>query len=210
MACAHCKCAGFQTYKEAASSATLFFCIQCDQQRRTNIPRPSPIRQAPLPIRSVIRSSPAHPTPNADFVTPNTFPNSPAISASVFSTPLSLDPDLFNSQHTILIRSSRVAVPSQPDIHSLPPPQFHIPSSPVSSPPHPHLTSGNQQSNSRDHSYAVPSLMLIDIPTAPNFIPTPHPDLSNLDLVLSTHINTLPHSSRLQSSIGLYSSYLQN
>ena len=195
MASAHCKCAGFRTYKDAAASNALFFCQQCDRQRRTNIPRPSPIRQASLPVHSFARSSPAHPTPTAEFVTPNTTPTSPAISASAFSTP-SLDLDLFNSQHTIPIHSSRIAVPDHSDIRSLPPPQFHIPPSPYSSPPHPRVTSGNQQSNSHDHIYAVPSLMSIDTPTAPNFIPTPHPDLPNLDLVLSTHINTLSHIPR--------------
>ena len=203
LACANCKCAGFRTYSEAAFSNKIFLCRQCDIQRQTDIPRPSPMAKATSISAATISAFPlsplANPTPNKDFATPNSTPISPAHSA--YMTPHSPDRDLLHSQRSVPMQAYPHAPARRSDFRCIPPPQLHLPASPAPS----HSSGAALHNSSQDHDYAVPPLMLMNLPppttnttsaSTTSFLPTTHPSLPNLDIVLGTHISTLSHIPR--------------
>ena len=175
MACAHCKCAGYKTYAEAAASDTLFFCKHCDQLRKTHVPRASPISKQTGSHLQGLSASALSPLANPRS---RSTPPSPVDSPSNFMTPPSnLSPVILDSQQSI------------PVIRDEPPPVFDIPPSPTQS-------SGM---SSRDHDYAVPPLMSLDVPcpaTIQASLSPLHPDIPSLDLVLATYVTTLNHIPR--------------
>lgn len=96
LACAHCKCAGFRTYAEAAESNALFFCRACDLFWKNREPRPSPIRppsSSPHPVNGPSPKSVSSPSPTlaSSALSPISYlanlANSP-LSRSLFTTPV--------------------------------------------------------------------------------------------------------------------------